>query len=506
MLNIISCVIIKLKNKNEMILLLVSVIFLTNCTTKKYVYNEKTEFKERGIIVYKDPEIKNVYTIVPYVSVLGLGVGGTYLAGEFAYNNQIEQGKTIEESKELKQSVWVGGGLLTGYALYYLYNSSSSNKDEKVKNLNLQEANEWYANQSFSKDYYFFGLYNNSIFTIDYIKKDLIYVNSHEDLMFMKKVTQNTNNFEYFDKIVNNSFSKIPKSEHLKVFQETNGKYTQYIESYMQTIDTMSLSEIKNLFSSIKKLSIADSSKYLEKISEYAYSKTINSLLPVIDSTIVYRNVCNSLSQMVDKLINKGVKAEKEYSDEIVNNINSFDRYYENIEKNIKINQEMLENLNNYNLNNNHRNEINKLNETHKGILNKIKEIKTELLKNISLLQNYIKKVEAEQYKIKMKEMREEKMKIVAKLSSGDCVLIGKNDYFSDEGALMVEFLKLGDKNFGGENFGKRIYWYQAKVVKNSDRIGFKIELYKGQWDDNYKWNVGEVISVDKVDIVKLCF
>lgn len=531
--------------------MIIIMCLLTSCVSYKYEYQQKEDLN--GIDVYQAPYKTKHYSIGTYISVIGLPLSSGYFLGNHVYDNERGVGVSIDSANNDKYAIYASGALVAGIWMYSLMKDTSMNKKNYIQS--YKGVNEWYANSlDFDNNILLGYIRNNSsvdVYSVQEENIDNIYATSYKELNVLYNVlNSNPNKQRYLKLLADNSYDKIPKSEHDEVYNLIGELSPQYLISNIDSY--RSYGEIRGFVDKIRKSNIPNKDEYyikasklyqthigfsdLKNITNWVWTfqnidiEEINSTrksIPEFKSKLAKKRKIEVLKSYQDKDISNYIDSEynkcfnyfkqnendkakelseiisskwKKHADKRVifeNEVNSFKKDFKDLNINTKSLDSLLDQSMEYS-----KNEVDMINK--KGI-----ELK-------SLVEELIAKEEA-RIEAEKEEKRRERIDLLRSLKDGDCIIVGHDkDLLNSTNELGILGEAMGQA-FINELGGKRelIYWYQGVVIKRGTRIGVRITLQKGikteflgeTWDkSNPKWRKDQIIGIDDNVYLKYCF
>lgn len=256
-------------SKNIIIIILI-LTFAFSCKTYKYTYSSKETSFNDNLITYYKPKVESNYSIVPYVSVLGIGLGGGYLLGNHVHDNMISVGSPKDTAEFNRNAIYLAGALVAGYGFYLLYNDTSASEKRYIFATN-EEINEWYANVVDYDEFNFIGTDYNKVYALKNKNADEYTTNNTTELISLYKKFTNPEFYTLRDSIIMKSYYKIPKNKHYYVYKETDRKHDIYLTDCLDYIDD--LNEILEYAKEVKSSGLTDREQILKNAANKSYAK-----------------------------------------------------------------------------------------------------------------------------------------------------------------------------------------------------------------------------------------
>lgn len=250
-----------------MIVIIVSCLF-QSCKTYNYTYQKKETSVNGNLVSYYNPKIEEKYSIVPYVSVLGLGIGGGYLLGNHVHDNMVSVGSSKDTAETSRNLIYLLGAFTAGYGFYYLYNDSSAKKTNYV-NYNRQEISEWYANVVDFEKYRLLGHSKGWINVINDNNINNLKTGNYKELLKIYKSFVRNSDYSLRDSIIVSSFELLPEKYHYSLYKATGSQYDIYLSSFPNYLDEFI--ELISYANAVKKTNIKNRDRYLSNVAEKTY-------------------------------------------------------------------------------------------------------------------------------------------------------------------------------------------------------------------------------------------
>lgn len=258
----------------QLLLILFALTIAQSCKTYNYTYSSKETSHNENLISYYNPKVETNYSIVPYVSVLGVGLGGGYLLGNHVQNNMINAGATKDTAELHRNVIYLAGAFAAGYGIYYLVNDSTANEEKYIFTTN-EEINDWYASVVDFDDYNFIGTNGKTVYALKNSAIDEFTSGSKSELVDLYNKFTKPQFYSLRDSMMTKSYSTLPKFQHYNFYIETDKKYDIYLSD---CLDELILFErIIDYANDVKQSYVQNKDRILIESARKSYLKMIET-------------------------------------------------------------------------------------------------------------------------------------------------------------------------------------------------------------------------------------
>lgn len=313
----------------NLIIIALATILLQSCKTYNYSYDKKSTSFNDNLITFEQPRIESNYSVVPYISVLGIGIGGGYLLGNHVYDNMIGVGSPKDTAGLSRGFIYLGGVIAAGYGVYALIKDTSAKKIKYI-HYDSEKINEWFAHVVDTDDYNLVGSGESSIYALKNLDPKELTSSNMNSLLVVYKAMNYPEYRLLRDSIMIYSYDNLYKSQHYDFYKATDKRYSIYLTDCLE--DIYDFNDIIEYARDVKASDNLNREELFIKSANQSYNIVINSRgledirkwKEVFDN-IEYREINKlkvSVNRRESELIEKQIISERlEEEDLIVNAI-----------------------------------------------------------------------------------------------------------------------------------------------------------------------------------------